>query len=324
MRSPVRVAVIGAGVMGARHARLYSQIPGYEFAGVFDPDTARATEVADQFGGIAFRDFNALLDDVEAATVASPTSTHAAVARRAMDAGLHLLIEKPMAASVDEARHIVERSDASDRVLLVGHVELFNPAVAELRRTLAGRKVRHVTLRRIAPFTSRCLDTNVVSDLMIHDINLVQNLFGSDIVSITADGEAVETTQIDRAVVDLTLATGTRVTLFASRVGASQTRQIDVTADGICVLADLLNRSISMTSVTPTGGRCLIEQYDAPPGEPLRLELQHFLNCIRGQEKPQIDAACGYRAVEWVDRIDRLIDQRRLTAPAGAHAGKVY
>jgi predicted dehydrogenase len=314
---PVRVGVIGAGVMGTRHARIYSELPDCRLTGIFDPDLDGAARVVDQFGGDVYHNLDDLLEAVDAVSIVSPTTTHAAVAHRVMDAGRHLLVEKPMTATLSEARYLTERARLSDLILLVGHVERFNPVVAELRRVLAGQPIHHATLRRIAPFNDRCLDTNVISDLMIHDIDLVRSLFGTEIETISADGEAVRTAQIDQAHVELTLDTGLHVSLIASRVGEVPTRDIAVDIDGAIVVADLLQRTISITS----DERSMVKQFTVPAAEPLRLELQHFLNCIRGHATPLIDAAAGCSALEWADRIDSLIQQRSVAPLATSQAG---
>ena len=324
MQPSIRVGVIGAGVMGAHHARLYSELPGCELAGVFDPDLARATEVTDRFGGSIYRQLNDLLEEVDAVSIVSPTTTHAAVAHRVLDYGRHLLLEKPMTATVAEAGILAEHARDSGCVLLVGHVERFNPVVRELQHIIAGKRVRRVTLRRIAPFNNRCLDTNVVSDLMIHDIDLVQCLFGSDIRTMTAHGTRVCTEHIDQAGVELALNDGPLVSLIASRVGEFHTREIDITMEGTCVLADLLHRTISVTSASSPAGRSVIGQHHVPAAEPLRLELQHFLNCIRGTETPLIDVEAGRRAIEWVDRIETMIDHVSVTQLAGVHVGGLH
>jgi predicted dehydrogenase len=310
--------------MGAHHTRLYSELPGCELVGIYDPDIGRATDVTERFGGTVFRQMTELLEAVDAVSIVSPTTTHAAVAHRALDFGLHLLVEKPMTATVAEASCLVERANNGDRVLLVGHVERFNPTVLELQRIIAGKRVRRVALRRIAPFNNRCLDTDVVSDLMIHDIDLVRSLFGSHIRSIAAQGEAVCTEHTDQALVELSLTDGPQVSLIASRVGELHTREIDVTMEGSCVLADLLHRTITTTSATPEEGRSLTGQYSVPPAEPLRLELQHFLDCIANRETPRIDADAGLRAIEWVERIEGLIRHRNATQLAEVQVGGLH
>jgi predicted dehydrogenase len=303
--------------MGTRHARIYSELPNCELTGIFDPDLDSATRVADQYGGIVHRSLDDLLDTVDAVSIVSPTSTHAAVANRAIDAGRHLLVEKPMTATVSEARFLADRAQSSGLVLLVGHVERFNPVVAELRRSITGHPVCHVTLRRIAPFNNRCLDTNVVSDLMIHDLDLVRSLFGTNIETIDAEGEAIQTDQIDRALVELTMASGLRVSLAASRVGEGSIRDIEVQIDDGYVLADLLQRTITISS-TESG---VVKHSLVPPAEPLRIELQHFLNCIGGHETPLIDAESGYHVIELVDRINSRIQHRSMDPLAANHTG---
>lgn len=324
MERPIRIGVVGAGVMGAHHARIYSELPGCELVGLFDPDMNRATELVKRSGGTAYRQLNDLLAEVDAISIVSPTSTHAAVAHRALEFNLHMLVEKPMTASVNEARQLAHQARNSQRVVLVGHVERFNPAVRELRQIIAGHRVRRVTLRRVAPFNNRCLDTDVISDLMIHDIDLVQSLFGTEIDHMEARGTAVRTEHIDQAVVELSLRGGPIVSLIASRVGDIHEREINVVLEGACILADLLHRTLSVTSAPAPDGRSVTEQHNVPPAEPLRLELQHFLNCIRGIETPLITHDDGLRAIEWVDRIGSLINQRSVGPRTCVQIGGVH
>jgi len=319
---PIRVGVIGAGVMGTRHARLYAELPGCELVGLFDPDTARAEKLIECFGGIAYRQLNHLLADVDAVSIVSPTTTHAAVAHRALDFNRHMLVEKPMTATATEARILADRARESGRVILVGHVERFNPVVLKLRQIITGQRIRRVTLRRIAPFNNRCLDTSVVNDLMIHDIDLVRSLFGSDVRTMEASGAAVCTDHIDQAVVELSLNDGPQVSLIASRVGDIHAREIDVVTEHTCILADLLHRSITVTSVPGSTGRSVTNQCSVPPGEPLRMELQHFLDSIRGAATPLIDGDAGLQAVEWVDRINMLIGEPRHDLQMAGQLGR--
>jgi predicted dehydrogenase len=303
--------------MGERHARVYAQLPACTLVGVYDPDLARAAAVAEQYGGSVFSSMDGLLQHVDAISIVAPTVTHAAIATRALDGGLHMLIEKPMTASLAEAIALTQRvSAAPGSVVMVGHIERFNPVIRELRRHLLGAKVRRVRVRRVAPFDNRCLDTDVVYDLMIHDIDLVQHLFGSQLASLDARGSSIVTTSIDQAIVDITLHGGPKVTMIASRAAEKRVREIEVVLDGAYVIADLLERTISVTSSADHSGRCVTESRPVPSVEPLRAELQHFLSCIAGREQPAVDAQAGLRALEWAAEIESLISRHGAVTTA--------
>jgi predicted dehydrogenase len=289
--------------MGERHARTYSKLNGCLLAGVYDPDLARAAVVTEQYGGTIFRSMEGLVQAVDAVSIVSPTVTHAATAIYALERGLHVLIEKPMTASVDEGRALAQRARTTHSVALVGHIERFNPVIHELSRLIRGKRVRRARMQRMSPFPQRSLDTDVISDVMIHDIDLVQYLFGTRIRSIVARGDAVLTDRIDRAVADLELDGGPTVTLVASRVADLRTREVEVVLDSATITADLLGGSITVTSAADVSGKCVTETRAARRVEPLQLELRHFLNCIREREKPLIDADAGLRAVEWAEQI---------------------
>jgi predicted dehydrogenase len=312
--------------MGERHARTYAMLPDSELVGVFDPDRSRAAAVAEQYGGKAFPSLEQLLAEVDAVSIASPTSTHAVTASLGLRAGRHLLIEKPLAGSLSEAEELARLAgDAPNLVLLVGHVERFNPMVRELMRVIDGKKIARLRFRRMSPFGNRCLDSDVIHDLMIHDIDLVISLFKSEIASIDASGSAVMTDHIDEAMADLVLTDNTRVTLIASRVANQRARDIGVTFDGGFVAADLLEHTISITHGSNATGRCLTDVRRINPQETLRSELQHFLRCIRGEEAPLIDVHAGLRAMEWAARVQahigRADDLMNSTAITTAAAG---
>jgi predicted dehydrogenase len=305
----IRVGVVGTGVMGERHARVYSRIPGCSLVGVYDPDMVRAAAVVEQHGGQAYRSLESLIGDVDAVSVVSPTMTHAAVATCGLDNGLHVLIEKPMTASVVEGETLAARARSAGSVVMVGHIERFNPVIIELQRMLQRQRVRRVRVRRIGPFPERSLDTDVISDVMIHDIDLIQHLFGTSICTIAARGDIVVTDRIDRAVADIELDGGPFVTLVASRVADRRVREIEVVLESATITADLLTSTITITSSRDGSGRCTTTSQPVPPAEPLLAELRHFLNCIRKHEQPAVDATAGLRAIVWAEHIRAAITE---------------
>ena len=322
----VRVGVAGAGVMGERHARVYSELPDTQLVGVYDIDASKSIEAVRRHGGYAFSSFEDLLRSVDALTIASPTVAHADMAVAAIDAGVHLLIEKPLAATLDEAERIRSRTPGNrTQVAMVGHIERFNPAVIALRNFLEGKQISSLTARRMGPFGNRALDTDVVHDLMIHDVDLILDLFGDEIESIDAIGTPVRTKFVDQAMAQITMTDGIRIDLIASRVANRKVQALEVRIDGATVLADLREKQIDVRHDSPgiTGhpnGR--VEHIPVGSDEPLKLELQHFIDCINGRDRLSSDVEAGYRALAYVETILDLVGRGAgsATAPVPAHS----
>jgi predicted dehydrogenase len=318
----VRVGVIGVGVMGERHARIYSQLPDAEFVGVFDANTHRAAAVVEQYGGHAFTDLDAFFTSIDAVSIAAPTHAHADLAIAALDRGRHVLIEKPICGSVDDARELIERAaESPEIVVMVGHIERFNPAVGELRRHLSGRRALSATMRRMSQWDVRCLDTDVVHDLMIHDIDLLIDLFGDRVQLVDAVGSSIRSDAIDHAIAQFTLERGPTITLIASRVAERKARSIEVRTADAWICADLIGQTLSKSYLSVLDANGIAwplehetyggsEFFPVPQAEPLRLELQHFLNCVRGTERPVVDAVGGFRALAYAASITEIIERK--------------
>jgi predicted dehydrogenase len=303
-KSPVRVGVVGVGVMGGYHVRAYSEMPDVLVAGVFDQDQTRAAYVTEQFGGKVYSNVESLIDDVDALTIATPTSYHAAVALEALERSKHILIEKPLAQSIEVACTIAEAAECHPDVIVnVGHIERFNPVITALKECIDGRSVERTTFRRTTPFHGRSLDIDVIHDLMIHDIDLALGLFGTARGGVHAEGSVHSTDQIDEASARFTAQSGTRVTLIASRVSKWKARAIELLTDDSWIVADLLSKTITTTpyrmatngsngSSTKRHVRVVADSVD-----PLRAELQHFLDCIRTGSRSPVDVRAGLAAM---------------------------
>lgn len=187
--NPVRVGVIGIGNMGWHHARVLSLLRDAELVGVADPDAGRGALAVEQFGCRWFPDYTELLGEVEAVCIAVPTLLHHRVGMAALEAGVHVLIEKPIAATQEEATALIHAAETAGRLLQVGHIERFNPAFRELLKVVAGEEIVVLEARRHSPNPDRANDVSVVLDLMIHDIDLVLELVGSPVVRLAAAGE---------------------------------------------------------------------------------------------------------------------------------------
>jgi predicted dehydrogenase len=294
----VRAGVVGVGALGRHHARVWAAVPGARLVGVFDTDPARAAAVASEHGCPAYGDVDALLDEVEAVSVAVPTVDHHAVARRAIEQGRDVLLEKPMTATLEQADDLLTLAAARGAVLQVGHIERFNPATAALLS--AGRGARFVEVHRLGSFSPRSLDVDVVLDLMVHDLDIVLCLDGTDPVSIEAVGVPVLTQRVDIANARLKFASGLIANLTASRVSIEKVRKFRVFAPRTYVSADFTAREAQVYRLeADESGRPRIAsaREGAPDQEPLRLQIEAFARAVRDRSQPVVTGRDGRRAL---------------------------
>lgn len=311
---PLRVGVIGAGNMGRHHVRILASLgAAVHLAGVADLDPAVRREMAEQYRVPVHVGFRDLLPAVDAVVVAVPTSAHAEVALACLDAGKHVLLEKPIAASAEEGARLVEAAREKGLVLLPGHVERFNPAVGELARALrsAGRVIG-LQARRLSPFNGRGADMDVVADLMLHDIDLALSLLDGPVAACQACGLAVRSPRVDYAAATLFFPSGAVGSFVASRVSQEKIRQLEITADEGYFVLDLLDRKLMITRRAASRQEGAVyrqesatEKISVPNAEPLALELLHFVACARGREKPAITAEVAVEVLRVVGEIQR-------------------
>lgn len=299
----VRIGVVGLGQWGRHHARVFASMPGATLSAVVDTDAREVEAASARYGAQGFTDHRAILDKVDAVSIVVPTVQHYRVARDFIDAGVHLLLEKPMTATVDEARRIVELTRQRGTVVLVGHVERFKPAVEKLRSLV--RDPLFVSARRVRPFEpNRVMDVGVVLDLMIHDIDLVLALAPDPVVELGGVGVRVHNAHEDLAVAHLLTSGGCRMTLTASRVSAIKAVEIEVTMADRAVHLDFLREAITVRHFNGD-----LQRFALDGEEPLRAELAHFIACVRGNERPRVSAEDGMGALEVSHRLLRqLID----------------
>jgi predicted dehydrogenase len=295
MTERLRVGVVGVGAMGERHARVYASLPDADLVGVFDPSRDRAAEVATRWHTRAWTELPKLLAAVDALSIASPTSTHETVATQALGHGVHVLVEKPLAGSLAAGQRLAAVADRHPALVAqVGFVERFNPSVRTLHRLLAGQRIVALTIDRLSPFGPRCLDTDVIHDLMIHDIDLALAYLGEDLTLLRAEGEQLHSSGADWATAWFTTPEGATATLRASRVAREKVRQLTVVTERATLRADLLSRCIT---VVPHATGQVVETIAVPDDEPLRLELQYFLACAVSGEQPIAGVDAGLRAL---------------------------
>jgi len=325
---PIRVGVIGVGRQGERHSRVYSNLAGVQFVGVSDLSADRGRAVADRYGVEYCRDYADLLERVDAVSVATPTTTHLEVVAECLRRQVHVLVEKPLAGDLEQAHQIVHLARQASVVLQVGHIERFNPAFLELQSVLADLPVIALNAQRLSPFDTSNTDTDVVLDLMIHDIDLVLALFGGGIEAIQACARSARTALPDYVVATLTVARGPMATLTASRVTEHKVRLLEITALDAYVEVDLLGKTISIYRRTlpeylanhqrPLRYRQenVVERIYIPTAEPLLLQLQDFIRCVREGNQPKVTAEDGLRALELAARIREQSAVTELPAPA--------
>ena len=317
---PVKVGVIGIGNMGWNHARVLSLLRDAELVGVADPDSARGALAKEQFGCEWFEDYNALISEVEAVCIAVPTLLHHPVGMACLQAGVHVLIEKPIAASEQEARELIAAAEQADRLLQVGHIERFNPAFRELLNVVANEEVVVLEGRRHSPHADRANDVSVVLDLMIHDIDLVLELAGAPVVGFAAAGGRSGDGPIDYVTATLNFANGVAASLTASKMSHRKVRCLSAHCRASLVEADFLHRNLrihrrAQESYSATRGELLyrhdgfIEEVSITPTEPLYAELEHFLQCVRGTARPAVDGLQASRALRLADLIEQAVEQ---------------
>ena len=310
----IRVGVIGVGALGQHHARVYAALEGVHLAGVYDVDAERAREVAARHGSRACAHLRELLPEVDAVSVAVPTADHLRVTRAALEAGKDVLVEKPMATTLAEADEMIALAEARGAVLQVGHVERFNPAVEVLRRIA---EPRFVEVHRLGSFSPRSLDIDVVLDLMIHDLDLVLSLDGTEAVQVDAVGVPVLTPRVDIANARLRFASGLIANLTASRVSQDRVRKFRIFAPRTYVSADLATREAQVYRLgePAADGRPEIQleqtqARDVPESEPLRRQLESFVQTVRTRTRPLVGGPDGRRALALAFQILARIDEK--------------
>jgi predicted dehydrogenase len=301
---PIRAAVVGVGSLGQHHARVYASLPGCVLAGVYDVNRERARAVADRHGAPVFERLQDVVDGADAASVAVPTVDHHRVARALLEAGKDVLLEKPMTATLAEADDLVRLAEQRRAVLQVGHIERFNPATEALRA--ASLSPRFIEVHRLGSFSPRSLDIDVVLDLMIHDLDIVLALDGSEPVQVDAVGVPVLTPRVDIANARLRFASGLIANLTASRVSAEKVRKFRVFFPRTYISVDFAAREAQVYRLVKGEAGApdiAVERTAAPDEEPLKRQLEAFLRAVRERSAPVVSGADGRRALALAQTI---------------------
>lgn len=306
----IRVGVVGVGHIGREHARIYSQLPEVEFVGVYDLDGQVAHKVAQRHGVKSFPTAQALADAIDAATVATPTSTHHELASVFLGQGRHVLIEKPITDNTAQAKELVALAQEKNLVLQVGHIERFNPALAALEEKLT--RPRFIEAHRLSTYPGRSTDIGVVLDLMIHDIDVVLHLVRSPIVNIDSVGTAVLSKGEDIANARIRFENGCVANLTTSRISFEKMRKIRVFQADAYLSLDYFDQSGVIYRKIDT--QIVKENIKVEKDEPLKLELSAFVDCVRSKQSPRVDGKQAAEALEIAMQITEQIARQNAVA----------
>jgi len=319
---PIPVAVVGTGSMGSNHVRVYDELPETELVEIVEPDEQRAGAITAEYD-VRVRESVEELRRAEAATVSVPNEHHKPIAEQLVNDGLDLLVEKPLAMSVEEASAIAEAAEAADAVLQVGHIERFNPAVETLAEILTDEEVIAVEAHRLGPFNEQLSEESVVFDLMIHDIDVIDSLVDGELSHLDAVGTKARSAVTDHAVTTMKYDCGVLATTVASHVTHGKIRKLEVTTDDAFITLDYQEQKITiqrrgteqLTEFENNSGyraETVTERPYVQTREPLKNELEHFIGCIRNRSRPRTDGGDGVRAVRRAEEIVSQIKQEGL------------
>lgn len=299
----VRVGVVGVGDFGRNHVRVLRDLVGAELVGIHDADAERARQIAAEFGTQAFSDVAHLAEQIDAACVAVPTNLHARISSQLLERGVDVLVEKPIATSVMEADRLIADAQSAGRILQVGHLERFNPAVVAVQKIVT--RPLFFEVHRLGIFSPRSLDVDVVYDVMIHDLDILLSLLNSPARDIQAVGIPVLTDKVDIAHARIEFESGAVANVTASRVSTERVRKLRFFQAREYVSIDYTRQDVTRIRVVGEGSQPAIdfEKLPTEPEEPLKAELRSFLAAVRERKAPLVDGEAGRRALDLASRV---------------------
>jgi len=311
--SALRTAVIGVGYLGNFHAQKYAAIEGVELVGVVDNDLKRAEEIATKLGTRAYADHRELIGNVDAVSVVVPTQFHHSVARDFLAAGVHVLIEKPITVTIEEADELIALAEKNGAVFQVGHLERFNPVLVALEDIL--HEPLFIESVRIAPFKPRGTDVNVVLDLMIHDIEIIQHIVKSPVERVDAIGAPVFTGEEDIANARILFKNGCVANVTASRISLKSERKMRIFQRDAYITLDFQNRKVLTAhkgsgELFPGVPNVKVDERELGEADALRSEIESFISAIREGKPPQVSGRDGRMALETALKINTSLDRR--------------
>lgn len=327
MLQPIKIGIFGVGHLGKIHLKCLQLLPEhYEIVGFYDPNEQQAEQVSSTFSIPSFPTEAALLEQIEVADIVVPTSVHYAIAKKALSAGKHLFIEKPLTHSLSEAKELIELTQQTGAKVQIGHVERFNPALLALKDQLLAPMF--VEGHRLATFNPRGTDVSVVLDLMIHDLDILLHLVNSPILEVSASGVAVVSEAVDIANARIEFENGCVANLTASRISLKQMRKMRLFQPNAYVSLDFLDKKAQIIQITEAEQANSIGSLPTTKGErwitmeepgiesvnAIKMELATFAESIQQNQQPQVSITDGYRALELAHRIIENIQIRRENA----------
>ncbi len=330
VEAPVRVAVIGVGSMGSNHLRVYDTLKNVDLVGIYDADMELAQCRAAEYGCHAFENLEDILKAVDAVSICTPSSTHCEVGLFFLNAGVHCLIEKPLAVTEEQCLDLIAAAKGSGAKLLVGHIERFNPAVRQLAKLLDGRaSIQAIETHRLSAVSKRITDVDVVADLMVHDIDIVTSLARKKVVSVVAAGvKTFGSPGGDHVTTLLRFADESIACLTASRITQRTVRKLSVTTDTSLIDVDYMNQSVDIflrdrvelpradeSKEREYAIDTVVERLHVRRREPLQTELDHFINVILTDGVPLVSGEDGLSALRLVWQIqDQVRNSRNADA----------
>jgi len=310
----LKVGVIGVGSMGKNHVRSYAALKNIcNLIGVYDVDQQLAQEIADSYGVKSFSSLDKLMEEVDAVNIATPTTTHYNIAKKALNNNLHILLEKPITDTIDQAEKLLQEASDRDLTIQVGHIERFNPAIQALPDLLQGEEIIAMDVKRMGPYNPRIADTDVVQDLMIHDIDVVSSITPTSVKKVSSFGSIIKSKgHIDYAVSNLLMENDIIATLTASRVTNKKVRKLSIITHESYIELDYIQKKIILTnkSAFKEGGFSReneLEEVFNEAEEPLKMQLSHFVNSVENETRPLINGSDGLEALKLTKEIQKQI-----------------
>lgn len=312
MTEKVKIGIIGVGHMGQYHVNVAKQVHDAQLIGVYDNSMERCEQIAQKYATDAYAQPNQLLQQVDAVIIAAPTYLHHEIAREALQTGKHVLVEKPIAETVEQAIELVDLAKKQQRIFQVGHVERFNGAVLELNKIVESPAL--IESRRLAPYNDRIRDVGVILDMMIHDIDIVLNLVDEEVVELQALGSKVYSNHEDVATVIMKFRNGCIAKISASRCTQSKIRTLNISDKNAYIELDFADQEIQLhrqaSSNTQLGSdsirykqESIVEKIFVHKDNPLKQEHEHFVACILGKQEPIVDGSKDIKTLEIAHRI---------------------
>ncbi|MEK6744590.1 MAG: Gfo/Idh/MocA family oxidoreductase [Nitrospirota bacterium] len=303
----LRAGVIGAGYLGQFHAEKYAGLPNVELAGIVEKDPVRGEQIARKLNTEAFTDLSRFLDKVDVVSIVVPTILHHEIAKQVIEAGVHVLLEKPMTVTMEQADELIALASRKNIVLQVGHIERFNPAITVIQPLL--RSPRYLQAERSAPFTVRCTDVNVVLDLMIHDLDIVSALSGSTPLKVSAAGSSIITREIDAVMARIVFANGCVADVTASRISDEKKRLLRIFDGDTLYTADYQTQKAFVSRRGPGDvPEFVTTEIATERRDTLREEITAFISCVEHTSRPTVSGIEGRNALALARLITHSIE----------------